>query len=122
MPQPTTPPQNAPAAADEPKTRTEQLFVQIDAMPEDDREVGERQFLRAVKLEGEKASIMRQINANRGLLRTLDETEELSDDLSDWLEDFYPTKEKDAKRDAEEVKNTRLNHEAAAKFGKVSKK
>lgn len=120
MPQPAAPPAQADEKV-EPKTLTDELFASINAMDENDREVGERQFLRAISLEGQKASIMRQINANRGLLRTLGDTDELSDDLTDWLEEFYPTKEKDAKRDGDEVKQTRLNHEAAAKLGKVKK-
>jgi hypothetical protein len=121
MPPVTTPPAAQNAATD-PQTLTDELFVKINKMDENDREVGERQFLRAISLEGQKASIMRQINANRGLLRTLDDTDELTADLSDWLDEFYPTKEKDAKRDADEVKQTRLNHEAAARLGKVSKR
>lgn len=114
-PQPATPAQTPPAATSEPLTLTDELIAKINKIPEDERDIPEVQFLRAVSLEQQKATIMKQITANRTFLRVMDESDALDDDLAEWLEVFYPTKEKDATRDDDQVKVTRANHLAAAK-------
>lgn len=115
---PVTPAPNAQDAASEPATLTDELIESISKIPAEDRTMPEDQFLRAVELERTKAGLQKQITANRNFLRMMDVSEALSDDLSEWLEVFYPTKEKDAKRDKDEVTVTRKNHEAAAKTRK----
>lgn len=99
----------------EPKTLTERLFEQINAIPEDEREIPEVQFMRACNLEHQKAEVGKQINANRQFLRIMDDTDTLNDDLSEWLETFYATKNDGENRSKDEVQVTRKNHEAAAR-------
>lgn len=113
-PQPTASQQSAPAEKVVEKTLTEELFEELSKIPEAERDIPEVQFLRAVTLEGRKAALQREINANRQFLRIMKDTDTLSDDLAEWLEVFYPTKEKDAQRSKDEVTDTRQNHEAAA--------
>lgn len=116
-------PANAPAPeAEKPeeKTITEEVFERINAIPADERDIPEVQFMRAVALEKRKSDLLKEINANREFLRIMSKSEALDVELSDWLEVFYPTKEKDSKRDRDEVTETRKNHEAAAR-AKVSK-
>lgn len=111
-------PNTAPATpATEPveTTLTDDLIVSITTIPEDERDIPEVQFLRAVALEQQKVAIQKQITANRAFLRLMGDTDTLSEELAEWLEVFYPTKEKDAQRSKDEVTETRKNHEAAAK-------
>jgi hypothetical protein len=77
--------------------------------------VGARQIERAKRLEAERARIMKAIGANREFLRGLALNEELTPEQEDWVEDFYPTKEKGERRSAEEIERTKLAKAEARK-------
>jgi hypothetical protein len=75
-----------------------------------------RQVERAKQLERDRDKLMKQIAANRTYLRLMAQNDELTNDQEDWLEDFYPTKEKGEQRSAEEIEATR-RAKAAARDG-----
>lgn len=103
-PQPAAAPQTDPFA---------KLRAEIEAVPEEDRSPGERQFIRANLLEQERTRIMKQISSNREYLRLMDANEELSPELGEWLEDFYPLKERGEQRSEDEIERTRKAKAAA---------
>lgn len=74
-----------------------------------------RQIKRAMKLEKEISALRKSVNDNRDYLRLMDRNEELTEDQSEFLDTFYPEKEKGERRSAEEVEATRKAREAARK-------
>lgn len=114
------PPVTAAPKADEPvaeSSLTEVLRKRIDAIDAKERTGPEKQFLRAIQLEGERSDTLKKIASNREYLRLMEANGEFEDDadLADWLEDFYPTKEKGARRSEDEVERTRKARAAARK-------
>lgn len=109
MPQPTATPT---APATEPVLHAD-LMRAIESTPTEKRSSAQKQILRAVRLEGERADVLKRVAANREYLRLMDENEELEDDEADWLEDFYPSKEKGAQRSNDEIERTRKVRAAA---------
>lgn len=81
---------------------------------------GARQVQRAVALEGQLASIREKINDNRTYLRMMDKNEELTDEQSEFVDVFYPDKEKGERRPADEQEATRRAHALARKNGTKS--
>lgn len=79
----------------------------------EDRTMAERQIVRAHALEKQRGEHMEKIAANRTFLRMMGQTEELTDEQTDWLETFYPEKEKGERRSAEQIEATRKAREAA---------
>lgn len=110
MPQPTTPTASANGADTAPHKA---LLDRIDGTPEDKRTSAEKQVARAVRLERERSVTMKKIAANREYLRLMEENEELNDDEADWLDDFYPQKEKGQQRSDDEIERTRKAKAAA---------
>lgn len=94
------------------------LFKTIEGTPEDERSSAQKQILRAQSLERDRSDVMKRIAANREYLRLMEENEELEDDEADWLDDFYPQKEKGAQRSEDEVERTRKAKAAARDGGK----
>lgn len=72
-----------------------------------------RQIERAKTLERERSEKLAEIATNREFLRLLAKSGEMSDSEQDWLEDFYPEKEKGESRTEEEQQATRDAKEAA---------
>lgn len=75
----------------------------------------ERQVVRAVKLEVQRAELMKKIADNRDYLRLMDRNEELSEDQAEFLDTFYPEKERGERRSKEDIEATRRAREAARK-------
>jgi hypothetical protein len=75
----------------------------------------ERQIARAKHLEKTRAEVMKHIGANREYLRLMAVNGELTEDQEDWLEAFYPSKEKGERRTAEEIERTRAIKQEARK-------
>lgn len=75
----------------------------------------DRQIARANELERQRGDLMDLITANRDYLRLMDKNEELSTEQGDWLDVFYPQKEKGEQRSKQEVEATRKVKEAARK-------
>lgn len=90
-----------------------ELRKRIDAIDPDKRTSAQRQFVRANLLEQRRGDVMREIAANREYLRLMDANDELDEELGDWLEDFYPVKEKGETRSADEIERTRQAKAAA---------
>ena len=67
----------------------------------------EKQIARAKQLEKERAALMQKIAANRDYLRLMHRNEALTEEQGDWLDEFYPLKEKSKRRSKEEVEATR---------------
>lgn len=78
---------------------------------------GSRQVARAIRLEGEISKVREHINDNRDYLRLMDKNEELNEAQSEFLDTFYPEKEKGERRPTEEVEATRRARAAARKNG-----
>ena len=76
---------------------------------------GGRQIERAMQLERDRASLLKRIDDNRKYLRLMDRNEELTTEQTEWLDRFYPEKEKGERRSKEEVEATRRAREAARK-------
>lgn len=77
----------------------------------------ERQIARAKSLEKERAELMERIAANRDYLRLMDKNDELTDSQGEWLDTFYPQKEKGEQRSKEDIEATRKVREEARKGG-----
>lgn len=111
MPQPKTP--DAPAAPPAPPT----LMERVNGKPAEERTAAERQIVRAGDLERERASLMEKIGKNRDYLRLMDANEELTEEEGQWLETFYPTKEREIRRSKEDIEATRQARKEARKGG-----
>ena len=75
----------------------------------------DRQIARAHALERQRAELQTQIGKNRDYLRLMDANQELTDEQGQWLDSFYPQKEKGERRSDEAIKRTRAAKEAARK-------
>jgi hypothetical protein len=72
---------------------------------------------RAVRLEQERARIQEQVGANRRTLRDLDAQDALNDEQAEFLDVWYPEKERGERRAKEDIEATRKAREAARKNG-----
>lgn len=73
----------------------------------------DRAITLAKKLEQERAALMDRIGKNRAYLRLKDANGELSDKDGQWLDTFYPLKEKGERRSKEDIVATREAKKAA---------
>lgn len=95
------------------------LMTEIWESPESEREMAEQQVARAIELEGRKEAINQEVTANRNFLRLMVKSKAITDEaIIDFVEDFYPLKEKDSQRSKDEVQRTRLAKESARKLAK----
>lgn len=69
----------------------------------------------AKRLEKERADLMEKIGANRNLLRQLHKVDALDAEMREFVEKFYPEKEKGSNRSKDEIEATRKLREAARK-------
>ena len=95
--------------------QAERDWAALVARATDEDSSAARQIRRAIELERESASIRKRVNDNRDYLRLMDRNDELNDDQAEFLETFYPEKEKGSVRPADEVEATRRAREAARK-------
>lgn len=106
------PTDTATATAPEPeRTRTE-LLAAGAVEPEDS---AEKQIARAGALERDRSELQERIGKNREYLRLMDSNEELTEEQGQWLDAFYPEKEKGNQRTKEEIEATRKVKESARK-------
>ena len=80
--------------------------------------MAERQIARAKRLEYDRSELGKLVNSNRELLRLMADSDELTEAQEDWLDRFYPQKEKGEQRSKEEIEATRKVKEEARKEGK----
>lgn len=73
----------------------------------------QRQIKLALELERQRADLMEQISSNRQYLRFMQKGKELNEDQTEFLETFYPEKEKGNVRDKSDVEATRRARAAA---------
>jgi hypothetical protein len=73
----------------------------------------EKQIERALHLERERADLQSRISKNREYLRLMDANDALTDEQGDWLDKFYPLKEKGERRSDDDIKATREAKKAA---------
>lgn len=78
---------------------------------------GSRQVKRAIRLEAQISKLREQVNDNRDYLRLMDRNEELSEAQAEFVDTFYPEKEKGERRPPEEVEATRRARAFARKNG-----
>lgn len=69
----------------------------------------------ARELEKERGNLMERIGANRAILRNMHKADALEADLKEFVEKFYPEKEKGVTRSADEIEATRKEREKARK-------
>jgi len=74
-----------------------------------------KQITRAISLEQERADVMKRIADNRDYLRLMDRNEELDEDQAEFLDTFYPEKERGERRSKEDIEATRKARESARK-------
>lgn len=79
-----------------------------------------KQIQRAVELEKERADVMDRINSNRTYLRLMDKNEELDEDQAEFLDVFYPEKERGERRAKADIEATRKAREAARRDGSAA--
>lgn len=91
----------------------------MPTVPNAEQSEAQKQISRAKRLERERAELQKRIAANRNYLRLMAENEALTDEEMDWLEDFYPTKEKGARRSEDEIAATKAA-KAAARDGETA--
>lgn len=104
-PEATKPPEAPPAAPS--------FIAQIVAKDEADRSPAERQIIRALTLEKERSEHQTKVSKNRDYLRLMDANEELTAEQGEWLDAFYPLKEKGEQRSKDEIERTRKAKEEA---------
>lgn len=75
----------------------------------------QRQIERAKALEKERSELQERITKNRDYLRLMDANEELTEEQGQWLDAFYPVKEKGERRSKDEIEATRKAKEEARK-------
>lgn len=68
---------------------------------------GARQVRRAVELERQISSVREKVNDNRTYLRLMDRNEELNEAQAEFVDVFYPDKEKGERKPKEETQATR---------------
>ena len=71
----------------------------------------------AIQLEKRRSDLMKEIQDNRELLRLLDRRGTLDDDQAEFLDIFYPEKERGSRRQKDDIEATRKAREAARKTG-----
>lgn len=85
------------------------------ATPNTQDSPAERQIARAKSLEKDRAELQKKIDANRRYLRLMEQNDELTTAQADWLDDFYPVKEKGERRSRDDIERTRKAKEDARK-------
>lgn len=117
MPQATTPPASTATKPAEVSPHAA-LLDRIESKVKDHAKLtsAEKQIHRALLLEAERSESMKKIAANREYLRLMDENEELEDDEADWVDDFYPSKEKGQTRTDDEIERTRKAKATARQY------
>lgn len=75
----------------------------------------EKQIARAKRLERERAELQDKISKNREYLRLMDANDALTGEQGDWLDKFYPLKEKGERRSKEDIDATRAAKTEARK-------
>jgi hypothetical protein len=117
---------NVPAAAKAPVEKTpeeiaaekaEQEWADLVERATEGDSPASRQIKRALRLEREISTLRKNVNDNRDYLRLMDRNEELTEDQAEFLDTFYPEKEKGSTRDAAEIEATRRAREFARKDG-----
>lgn len=114
-----------PQAAAAPKTDAEKAkreaaekeWAELVAKATSGDTTGSRQVARAIQLEAQVAELREKVNDNRTYLRMMDKNDELTEDQSEFLEVFYPEKEKGERRPDSEVEATRIARALARKNG-----
>lgn len=76
---------------------------------------GSRQVERAITLEREMSAARKRVNDNREFLRLMARNDELNEAQVEFVETFYPEKEKGERRAQEDIDATRRAREAARK-------
>ena len=119
MPQPPRPPEPEAPEQDAPDTAADDAAAEewaalVDAATEEDSSAS-RQIKRAITLEADRASIMREVSDNREYLRLMHRNKELNEDQVEFVETFYPEKERGSRRDKTDIEATRRAREAARK-------
>jgi hypothetical protein len=99
------------------REQAEQEWAELVASASEGDTPAARQIKRALKLEKEISALRKRVNDNRDYLRLMHRNDELTDDQVEFVEVFYPEKEKGERRSAEEVEATRRAREAARKNG-----
>lgn len=82
------------------------MSPQPNTVPSNESEA-EKQIRRAKELEKDRAAVMEKITDNRNYLRLMDKNDALTDEQGEWLDKFYPSKEKGERRSEDDVKATR---------------
>lgn len=119
---PTTKQANSESAEDRAKReaaeKAEREWLELVKRATDGDSPATRQIERALRLEREISALRQSVNDNRDYLRLMDRNEELNDDQSEFLDVWYPEKEKGERRPPEEVEATRRAKALARKNGK----
>lgn len=89
--------------------------VKAPEAPPAEQTAAQRQIERARALEKERAELQERIGKNRDYLRLMDANDELTTEEGEWLDAFYPVKEKGEQRTKEEIERTRKAKEEARK-------
>lgn len=92
-------------------------WAELVAKASDGDSPGARQVRRAIELERQVASLREKVNDNRTYLRLMGRNDELTDEQFEFVDVFYPEKEKGERRDAAEVEATRRAREFARSNG-----
>ena len=74
---------------------------------------GAKQIARAVTLERERADVMKRVSDNRDYLRLMDRNDELDADQAEFIDTFYPEKERGDRRSKDDIEATRRARELA---------
>lgn len=104
-------------AAKAAQEKAEKEWAELVAKATDGDTTGARQVQRAIELEAQISSLREKVNDNRTYLRMMDKNDELTEDQSEFVEVFYPEKEKGERRPPAEVEATRIARAAARKNG-----
>lgn len=102
-------------AAETPEARAEREWIALVEKATSEDSAASRQIKRAIALERDISKLRKSVNDNRDYLRLMDRNDELNEDQSEFLDTFYPEKEKGERRSPAEVEATRKAREVARK-------
>ena len=112
-PAPTAAPPKQPSAEAQAKAQAESDMKELFASATEGDSAGARQVQRAIDLERQLGELREKIDSNRTYLRLMKQNEELSEDQVEFVEVFYPEKEKGERRTDAEVEATRRARDVA---------
>lgn len=116
-PQPAAPPAE-PKAEPKDDAAEQEWNELVDRATSTGHELAQEYVKDAIRLEGERAAVMAEISVTRDMLRNLDKTNKLNDDQAEFIDVWFPEKERGQNRSRDDIEATRRAKLAARRAAK----